>query len=236
MAINQASTDGWIHQPNPGKGDGCGGGGQAGSLRTLDLRLMPIGDSITFGIGSTDGNGYRANLYNALHGEAKNVDFVGTQQNSNGPDNDNEGYPAKEINDIKGFVHQPLMTFKPNVVTLMAGTNDMNFNDNVADAPNRLSQAIDQMIVDSGGSATMVVASLVPSGNPDFEARIQTYNQSLRDVVNQKIARGTKIVLADMSALTTADLTSDGVHPNEAATSRWPTPGTPRSSRRPARA
>lgn len=34
----------------------------------INLRILPLGDSITWGYGSTDGNGYRLDLLNLLAG------------------------------------------------------------------------------------------------------------------------------------------------------------------------
>ena len=40
------------------------------------LRIMPLGDSITFGVGSSTGSSYRLALWNLLAGQS--LDFVGT--------------------------------------------------------------------------------------------------------------------------------------------------------------
>jgi hypothetical protein len=53
---------------------------------------MPLGDSITWGVGSS--NGYRAPLRNALTAEGHSLDFVGSGRNGTMSDPDNEGSPA----------------------------------------------------------------------------------------------------------------------------------------------
>ena len=50
------------------------------SSREGNLRILPIGDSITVGFGSKDGNGYRLYLRNDILSKgAFNIDFIGTQ-------------------------------------------------------------------------------------------------------------------------------------------------------------
>ncbi len=46
------------------------------------LRIMPLGDSITYGSSSALGGGYRAPLWTLLRNGSYNVDFVGTQTNN----------------------------------------------------------------------------------------------------------------------------------------------------------
>ena len=50
-----------------------------GALKSgKELRILPLGDSITWGFGSSDGNGYRLSLLDALssesHSRMKNQD------------------------------------------------------------------------------------------------------------------------------------------------------------------
>lgn len=55
----------------------------------VDLRIMPFGDSITYGFGSAYGNGYRANLYDYLTQSCtkRSVTFIGrwTQREHGSP-------------------------------------------------------------------------------------------------------------------------------------------------------
>ena len=51
---------------------------------------MPLGDSITLGYPGLDG--YRNDLYLDLNNSGFSVDFVGSQSNGTGFDNDHEGH------------------------------------------------------------------------------------------------------------------------------------------------
>ena len=47
------------------------------------LRILCVGASITFGVGSTDGNGYRRDLRDLLEHAGSTVHYVGTQSSGN---------------------------------------------------------------------------------------------------------------------------------------------------------
>jgi len=64
------------------------------------LRIMPMGDSITFGQGSTTGNGYRGSLQTLLDGTTTSYDFVGTLQDGTGIDLDHYGIPGIKAHDF----------------------------------------------------------------------------------------------------------------------------------------
>src|SRR5215471_17654223 len=62
------------------------------------IKIMPLGDSITYGEGSTTGAGYRLQLWNELRARGFPVEFVGSVQT--GPtsfDRENEGLPGWTI-------------------------------------------------------------------------------------------------------------------------------------------
>ena len=79
-------------------------------------------------------------------------------------------------------------------------------------APTRLSQLIDKIFTASP-DATVLVASLIPLSFS--QANVNTYNQRIQTLVEQRISQGQKVVWVSMSSVTTSDL-ADGVHPNAA--------------------
>ncbi|MGC0360678.1 lysophospholipase L1-like esterase [Streptomyces sp. SAI-124] len=92
------------------------------------LRLMPLGNSITWGVGSPSGNSYRSFLANKLTAEGHTLDFVGSGRNGTMSDPDNEGHSGWRIDQIAGIADSVLARYRPNVVTLEIGTNDLNGN------------------------------------------------------------------------------------------------------------
>ncbi len=184
-----------------------------GELRKRDLAVMPLGDSITEGVGSSTGSSYRAKLFGDLKANAKSVDFVGSQRSGQLPDLDHEGHSGWTIAQIAQAADAAVPATRPNVVVLHAGTNDMDRGQQNG-AAGRLDGLIDQILDDSPGT-TFLVATLVPSTNRTTQARITAFNQEIRDLVRRRQSAGERVALVNMSAVTTADL-ADGLHPNDA--------------------
>ncbi|MFG2953677.1 FG-GAP-like repeat-containing protein [Streptomyces sp. NPDC048291] len=183
-----------------------------GGLRTV--RLLPVGDSITYGIGSSDGNGYRGDLWNDLDQQQLDPDFVGQVKSGTMSDPDNEGNRGAVINEIAGPAAADAQSMRPNVVTLMAGTNDIQKDHEVATAPDRLSALIDRVQAGSPGVA-IAVATLVPVKNDaPAEARREAYNEQVRALVSERQNEGEKVELAEMGPMTDAML-DDRLHPND---------------------
>ncbi|MEW2518269.1 ricin-type beta-trefoil lectin domain protein [Actinacidiphila alni] len=177
------------------------------------LRLMPMGDSITWGVGSSLGNGYRVPLRDELTAEGHTLDLVGSMQSGSMMDPDNEGHRGWRIDQIAGIADSVLRTYRPNVVTLMIGTNDLNQNYQVATAPDRLHALVDRITADVPG-VTVLLASLIVSTNAVEEPYRPAFNQQVPAIVQAEQAAGKHVRYVDMGALTTADL-SDALHPKD---------------------
>ncbi|WP_031525622.1 SGNH/GDSL hydrolase family protein [Streptomyces sp. NRRL F-5123] len=185
----------------------------AAAASTTPLRLMPLGDSITWGVGSSTGNGYRAALYDGLAADGHPLDFVGSLRGGTMPDPDNEGHSGYRIDQVAALTDAALSRYQPNVVTLEIGTNDLNGNYQVSTATARLQSLVDQITRDVP-SATVLVASLVVSTSSTEERYRGAYNQAIPGIVQSEQAAGKHVGYVDMSAVTTADL-SDYLHPND---------------------
>jgi lysophospholipase L1-like esterase len=203
-ALQTASVAGWIRSES---------GVPPVSVPRTELRIMPIGDSITEGVGSATGSSYRAPLWNLLTGEGHTLDFVGSRQAGQLPDRDHEGYSGGLISEVAGFAHAAVPRFRPNVVTLHIGTNDVDRGVDLAGAPGRLGAVIDQILADSPG-VVVLVATIVPIRDAAKQARVDQYNRSVHDVVQQRLNQGKRVRAVDTSAVTAADL-PDGLHPND---------------------
>lgn len=177
------------------------------------LRLMPLGDSITWGVGSSNGNGYRVPLRDQLTGEGHTVDFVGGVQSGTMKDPDNEGHRGWRIDQIAGIAESTLSIYRPNMVTLMIGTNDLNQNYQPATAPDRLHALVDRITADVPG-VTVLLASLIMSTNSVEEPYRPAFNQQVPAIAQAEQAAGKHVRYVDMSALTSADL-ADPLHPDD---------------------
>ena len=92
---------------------------------STNLRILPLGDSITHGTESTSLDGYRGPLAVALSSQVAALNFVGTQISGTMSDPDNEGHPSYKVSDIAALANASLNNYKPNVVLLDAGINDL---------------------------------------------------------------------------------------------------------------
>jgi lysophospholipase L1-like esterase len=177
------------------------------------LRLMPLGNSITWGVGSASGNSYRSFLWDRLAAEGHALDFVGSGRNGTLSDPDNEGHSGWRIDQIAGIADSVLARYRPNVVTLEIGTNDLNGNYQIPTAADRMRALIDQ-ITNDAPDATVLVGTVIISTSGTEEANRPAFNAKLPGIVQAEQAAGKHVRLVDMSALTTADL-SDSLHPND---------------------
>ena len=125
---------------------GCGGGGGGGptgsspapappapmlSLAALDrpgpVTIMPLGDSITYGLTDPSGDGYRKELWADLTAADYTMAYRGSLNNGSAdlPDTRNEGHVGFRIDDIAAGVDGWLKNTQPAVILLMIGTNDV---------------------------------------------------------------------------------------------------------------
>ncbi len=180
---------------------------------TSPIKIMPLGDSITYGTNSSNGGGYRLPLWDELISQGANVDFVGSQQN--GPENfdaDNEGHSGWRIDQISANVVNWLTTYQPQIILLHIGTNDIVQNYDVTNAPARLSTLINQ-ITTTLPNATLFVAQIVPlNSSSSSNAEVQTFNSAIPDIVK---AAGSNVHMVDMYDAVPASLLTDNIHPND---------------------
>ncbi|KAK1849322.1 killer toxin subunits alpha beta [Colletotrichum chrysophilum] len=79
-----------------------------------ELRILPLGASIVFGVGSSTGNGFRKPLRDALRYDGFEVNMVGTRHNATS---------GAIVSEIRSYLKGSL-AYKPNVVVINGGTND----------------------------------------------------------------------------------------------------------------
>ena len=177
------------------------------------LRIQPLGDSITLGYRSSDGNGYRLQLYEDLSGS--DIQMIGSQQSGSMGDNRHEGHSGATISQIQGYAHNSLPQ-QPNIVLLHAGTNDLGMSpptDPYDEAPQRLGALIDTVLA-AVPNAVVLVAQIINSGNADTEARILTYNNQIPGLVQDRVNAGHHVEVVNFSGIT-ASLLVDRLHPVE---------------------
>jgi len=191
--------------------------------KSIPLRIMPLGDSITWGyaVGQPSGsNGYRQQLLTELVSSGYKVDFIGTQPTGTRPDNDNEGHPGYRISQIQVAaviaLTLPTLAPCPNVVLVHAGTNDFGqangaFGEPWDQAPARLGNLLDAVFAKCPRTL-IIVAKIIQSSSPQIETLGQAYNNQLQGIINKRWVKGFKVFLIDQSVIGVTEL-GDGVHP-----------------------
>jgi lysophospholipase L1-like esterase len=175
------------------------------------VKIMPLGDSITWGDGSSTTSSYRADLWQRLVvGAGLAVDFVGSGRSGVLPDPDNEGHSGWRIDQITSSIDGWLAASQPDVILLHIGTNDMVQNFDIANAPARLGQLLDRIRADQP-AATVIVAAIIPSTDATVNSRVNAFNAMVPGVVAQRAdAR-----FADLNATIGAADMADSLHPND---------------------
>ena len=154
---------------------------------------------------------------------SQKVTFTGSQ--TNGPASvtvngttvafpaNNEGHSGWTIDQIASLVPSPAMSTIPNIVLLMAGTNDVYAASGQATMNTRLGTLI-YKVVAAAPNALLVVATLTPLSNTTWNATANTYDGQIPAVVQARASQGKHVILVDMSKMPVANL-SDGIHPND---------------------
>lgn len=175
------------------------------------VRLMPLGDSITWGYRDPARNGYRRDLWNRLYRVGMSPDFTGSLRNGTMGDNNHEGHLNWRIDQLSQRIVPWLRTYKPDIVLLHIGTNDIVQNYDVRRAPARLSFLIDQIRA-VRPSAHIFVASLiaVKSSNPDSARRRNDFNAAVPGIARSK---GSRVHFVPQHLIGPQDL-ADAAHPS----------------------
>lgn len=200
-----------------GKGSGGASGG-SGSFDpcpvTGDCKVLPLGDSITFGTPTNNG-GYRVQLFSKAVGDNLHLTFVGTQ--SNGPamvagkpfPKANEGYPGITTANLNSqHVKGTALKDMPNIILLHIGTNNVS----QANAASDLEKIIDDLVA-AAPNSLLAVASIIPL--PNASSAVDKYNAPIPALVQKKATAGKHVIFVDQfKDFPSAELT-DGVHPDD---------------------
>ncbi|WP_415407783.1 PKD domain-containing protein [Sulfurovum sp. CS9] len=180
------------------------------------VRIMPLGDSITYGNSvlnppdTATSVSYRLHLWEALNNENYAVDFVGSKTGGTDfpPfDPDNEGHPGDTAAGIAADVYQYLTDNPADVILLHIGTNVLRTS------PDDVSDALDEIKryeTDTATHVSVILARIInrwvewTDENGDTRSTEQdktnttTFNENLEIMVRDRIANGDDIVVVDM--------------------------------------
>ena len=187
------------------------------------IRIMPLGDSITYG--SSTAGGYRLPLYIALTNAGYNVDYVGDNTGNSAPGLGSETHHSghggwRVSHDTIGLYEYLYGWFEnyiedPHVVLIHAGTNDTNDPD--------FEHCIDEMdamvtrIANCQPSAKIIVTTLMKRGSPTDSRYINItnyFNPYVYPLVTNHVAQGHDVHYLDMHAYLELDDMYDNLHPS----------------------
>jgi len=190
------------------------------SAETLGpVRIMPLGDSITYGTNSTGTVGYRRPLYQQLVGAGYSVDFVGSQTDGSPQDFDrnHEGHRGWRADQIRDNVTAWLNSTPADVVLLHIGTNDITQYQGATSTVADIGQILDNINTwETAHNQVWVVLARIINRNDSLSGVTTTLNGLIQNLADTRIAGGDKIVVVNMeSALSYPGDLSDTVHPND---------------------
>lgn len=177
------------------------------------IRIMPLGDSITYGMGEVSDptfiRGYRGPLHSSLLNAGYNVDFVGGIQTGDSVspvfDIDHQGTPGITDDQTAANVFGYLTAAPPDLVLLHIGTNALDTSSSA------VSTILDE-IKRYNAEIPVVLARIINQKTP--LSTVSTFNDNVEAMALQRIAQGDKIVLVDQEhALTYPDDMFDTLHP-----------------------
>ncbi|MDN5211462.1 GDSL-type esterase/lipase family protein [Fulvivirgaceae bacterium BMA12] len=199
------------------------------SLTYSQLRIMPLGNSITQGVApsslpSGSDNGYRKRLYQQLVTTYPGLQFVGSESNGDGGfDQDHEGHPSWRADEIRDNIYingENWLTNNPaDVILLHIGTNDISGQSlpGIVTEIEEILDKVDQYETANNTEVIVFVAKIVRFLFGAFDGSETTdLNNQIETMVNQRIANGDKLVLVDQeSAIIYPGGLPDDIHPDQ---------------------
>ncbi|MFC0849866.1 FG-GAP-like repeat-containing protein [Streptomyces noboritoensis] len=178
------------------------------------LRVMPLGDSITWGGGSPTLSSYRRPLWQIMRLESRyTVRFVGSKASGSFADFSNEGHSGYVIDQLRDGIDGWMAGARPDVVLLHIGINDIARGIDLPHAPDRLAALVDRIYADKPG-VTVLVMGLIPTTS-GLEAPAKAFNVRAKALEDIERRAGQKFRYVEPPALTQAEFV-DQLHPNDA--------------------
>ncbi|KAL7940797.1 carbohydrate esterase family 3 protein [Trichoderma barbatum] len=180
------------------------------------ILLMPLGGSITYGVESSDTNGYRKYLQDMLIADGHYVTMVGSRSAGSMCNNNHEGWRGFRIDQIKSKARSSIPKFTPNLVLINAGSNDCIQDFKTEHIGIRMGDMLELVWNTSPGS-TIILSTLILNLDDNIEERILWANDQFQAIAIQKETEGKRIVFVDMHSRggPEANDISDGTHPND---------------------
>jgi lysophospholipase L1-like esterase len=163
------------------------------------FKIMPLGDSITYGEGIVGYGGYRNLLGALLQNDGYQFDFVGSQKSGEDalPDADYEGHPGWRIRNLKDAIDSEgwLETYQPDLILLHIGSNDLRYGNPVYAADN-LSELLDDIL--SRLPETHIIVATIIRTRWGSDVKHLSYNNAIPRIAASKGPRVTVVNMQDV--------------------------------------
>ncbi|KAH7350549.1 SGNH hydrolase-type esterase domain-containing protein [Rhexocercosporidium sp. MPI-PUGE-AT-0058] len=181
---------------------------------SASLRILALGDSITYGFNERPSNSYRKFLQCSLSTSGVAATYIGSTTSGDWSNNAVDGYVGQAIDQIGVSASWILtQTPPPNLVLLHAGSNDILHSVDVATAPKRLGSLIDKVVAATGASVLVAQIIKLGEGYTEYNTLVDTYNAAIPAIVAKRAAAGQNVAVVDMSGQVSAGELIDGIHP-----------------------
>jgi lysophospholipase L1-like esterase len=185
------------------------------------IKILPVGESTT-----ESAPGYRKKLYDLVKAQGASVDMVGPKNDgATTYDGDHAGYSGSPADAVQLKVESFYATIPADAVLIWEGTNDCGWASSNGDTTS-VGKLVDK-VLELYPSAQVFVASIPPMSYNAYESASDgrlpgvgqkngvIFNQNLPTLVANRVKAGKKIHHVDATSLTLADVSSDGIHPNQ---------------------
>ncbi|KAL2067212.1 hypothetical protein VTL71DRAFT_1636 [Oculimacula yallundae] len=218
VTVSSSPTKWFGHQIFEGRSSENAVNSELEARANPQLRIMVAGASIASGYHSTDGNGFRLGLQEAVVAAGNDVQMLGTVRTGKMKDNAYEAKPGIRIDEVTARLDAalPKISPSPNIILVQVGANDLGQNFKVDKMAERMTTLIDH-IYRHVPDANVIISTLLPSGKT--ESGVVTFNAQLPGVVEAQNKQGRHVFLADVhSGFSLADILPlpDGTHPTDA--------------------
>ena len=204
------------------------------------VNILPLGNSITNG--TSVYNSYRRSLWQMLHKANYNFDFIGSwdKQHMGAPypnpdfDLDHDGHSGWTAHHLleppdwdiqRGNIDQWLKSYRPDIVLMELGTNEVFQCTSAAAAMNDLSTIIDKLRVNNT-SVKILLAQIPPLGKKwapqklcgndiSYEQSLKLFNQAILQFAESKTTTQSPVIIVDQFTGINPDTDMyDDIHPN----------------------
>ena len=166
-------------------------------LPAQTIKIMPLGDSITEA--QNEHASYRYWLWHQLRNANYDIDFVGSMSRAapccQDYDWDHEGHWGWRTDEILSSINLWTSKYRPDIVLIHLGTNDIHQGQSVTSTRAELEQIIDQMR-DVGSDVIILLAQIIP-GDIRNKNQIWKFNKAVSTLGKEKNSMLSSVIIVN---------------------------------------